>query len=129
MRTPEGLRVAREMIAEIEARGTCTDVELCTLSGAVGGRGNMAQLATFYAVTYRDHADKECFVFWPGGEVRDVERSLFVVSGVGMYVAGWQGLPGSNPSRARPLDGYVILHPMHAGQELLPRRAYVLSAF
>jgi hypothetical protein len=126
MRSPEGLQVARDAVAAIETRGMCTDVELCTLQGAVGGRtSNTMTVGTFHAVSYRNDADRECFMLWPGDEVRDVERSLFIVDGVGMYVAGWQGSAALPPGK-RTDDGYVILHPMHPGQQLLPRRAYVL---
>ncbi len=124
--TPDALQVAREALAVIEARGTCTDIGLVTLEGAVGGRtpGTMV-LGRYYAVSYTDHVDRACFMFWPGADFRDECKALYVVNGAGMYVGGWQGTAKPS-SHARADDGYVILHPIYPGAELLPRRAYVL---
>jgi hypothetical protein len=131
MQTAETFAAAREAAREIaDNRGELFKPYVVSMSGVVGGRDHNPRMFWGHAVRYTDPArDLDGIKFWPDGNVRDPERSLYIVDGVGMYVAGWEGpgLPGGALGE-RAENGYVLLHPIGIGKtHLLPRRTYVMT--
>ena len=124
--TRRSLERAECEIAVLEACER-TNLRIVQLSGAVGGRENNPDVLWCHGVAYdgRDGIGT-CYKMWPGGEIREVTRSLHVIDGRAFYVAGWEGDGTAN----RRTDGYVLLHPVPVatGQRFVPRRAYVWSA-
>lgn len=124
MQTSETLARARVKAAEIMARrGEHFRARVVSVSGAVAGREYNPDMFWGHAVRYSDPSAGECLLFWPEG-TRKSERSLYMIDGIGYYVAGWQGV--GNGSADRAPDGPIYLHPIGSdGMLLMPRRAYV----
>lgn len=117
-------------VAEIRGRGIVNDPTLIDVSAITGGRETRPDYFYGHGTTYTrpegegGESGARCVEFWPGDEFRDAHRSAYVVDGVPMYVAGWQG-QGNGTADPRP-DGWIILRRCYPGMVQMPRRTYYL---
>jgi hypothetical protein len=110
MQTSETFARAREAARVIADRGVPNSgPHVIGIGGPVGGRETNPVVFHGHAVRYVNGQDATCIKFWPDGDIRDALRSGYVVDGVPMYVAGWEG--AGNGSHEHKPDGYVLLHP------------------
>lgn len=118
-------------IADIETVGVrtgITNARVVQISGPTAGRESDPTYFWGYVVRYTSPTAGECIKFWPGGEVRDVLRNVYVVDGMPYYVAGWQGGDAARFGGDLAEDGYVVLHPYTADQCFMPRRCVFLRS-
>lgn len=117
---------ANARVAEINARGLAFDARTVQLNGYVG-RADRPDLFWGYAVVYSQDGERR-FTVWPDDEFTDGFKALFVIDGIGYWVAGFSQRSGSSltlwpVTRVNKADGTAeaFLHEP-------TRRAYVMWA-
>lgn len=112
MQTAETLARVRAGAGLIAGNGFLTDVRAVSIGGVVGGRDHNPTMFWGHAIRYVNGGTGECIQFWPDGGIREALRLAYVIDGVPMYVAGWQGAGNGPFTSLEPwAGGYVILHP------------------
>lgn len=110
--TAETFDRARLKATEIDNRTVNSDVRMVPMTGVTSGRDSDPYVFHGHAVRYIGHHGTVCLMFWPDDTVRDALKGYYVVDGVPMYVAGWQG--SGNGSADLAPSGYVLLHTVDA---------------